>query len=133
MYGYRAYIEMLLSYGEDAKKLQLTYSLFYKDDPQRFDIAALEGDNVNSGFIKRRTFIRGSQLLDMIGCIHADIFFQDRYLINQVNVRLRFIRSRDSFALFEAEENRIIIEDIIFVCSKGQIEPGHGCGTRQEV
>jgi len=31
MYGYRAYIETLPSYGENAKKMQLTCSLFYKD------------------------------------------------------------------------------------------------------
>ena len=66
---------MLLSYGEDAKKLQLTSSLFYKDDPQKFDIVAMEGDYANSGFVKRRTFIRANQPLDMIGCIHADLFF----------------------------------------------------------
>jgi len=59
----------------------------------------------------------------MIGRIHADIFFQDRYLINQVNVRLRFIRSRDSFALIENEENRIIIEDMILFVQKVKLSP----------
>jgi len=118
MYGYRAYIEMLLSYGEDAKKSQLTSSLFYKDDPHKFDILDLDGDNANTGFVKRRTFIQGSQQLDMIGCIHADLFFQDRYLINQVNVKLRFIRSRDSFALIEDDQNRIVIEDMVLYVRK---------------
>jgi len=91
----------------------LISSLFYKDDLQKFSVADLAGNNANSGFVKRRTFIRASQQLEMIGRIHADVFFQDRYLINQGNVKLRFIRSRDSFSLIEADENRIIIEDMV--------------------
>jgi len=50
-YGYRAYIEMLLSYGDDAKKTQLTSSLYYKDEVGKFDNRDLAGDNVNPGFI----------------------------------------------------------------------------------
>ena len=118
IYGYRAYIETLLLYGEVAKKSQLTSSLFYKDDPQKFDVSELAGNDANSGFVKRRTFIRANQWLDMIGHIHADLFFQDRYLINQVNVKLRFIRSQDTFALVEADENRIIIADMVLCVRK---------------
>jgi len=50
-------------------------------------------------------------------------FFQDRYLISQVNARLRFIRSRDSFALIDAEENRIIIEDVVLFVRKVKLSP----------
>jgi len=110
MYGYRAYMETLLSYGEDAKKSQLTSSLFYKDDPQKFDVLELAGNDANSRFVKRRTFIRASQQLDMIGHIHADLFCR----IDISLIKLRFIRSRDSFLLIEAEENcRIINEDMV--------------------
>ena len=35
----------------------------------------------------------------MVGRIHADIFSQEKYLLNKVDLRLRFIRSRDSFCL----------------------------------
>ena len=118
MYPYRAYFETLLSYGEDAKKSQLTSSLFYKDDPHRFDSLTTTGDRVNSGFVKRRSFIEGSKQLDMIGRIHSDLFFQERYLLNQVNVKLRFIRSRDAFALIEQDENRIVIEDMVLYVRK---------------
>ena len=58
MYGYRAYIEMLLSYKEDAKKTQLTSSLLYQDEPQKFDIVDLDGANAKSGFVTRRTFMQ---------------------------------------------------------------------------
>ena len=36
-YPYRAMLETLLSYGEDAKKTQLTSSLYYKDQCGRMD------------------------------------------------------------------------------------------------
>jgi len=40
-----------------------------------------------------------------------------------VNVRLRFIRSRDSFSLIEGEENRIIIEDMVLFVRKVKLSP----------
>ena len=36
-YAYRAMLETLLSYGEDAKKSQLTCELYYKDDAGKMD------------------------------------------------------------------------------------------------
>jgi len=42
-YGYHAYIKTLLSYGEDAKKSQLTSSLYCKDQASKFDNTLLAG------------------------------------------------------------------------------------------
>ena len=33
----------------------------------------------------------------MIGRIHADLFFENRYLLNEVNVKIKLTRSRDAF------------------------------------
>src|SRR6266516_5004450 len=35
----------------------------------------------------------------MIGCIHADLFFQEKYLPSDVGLKLRLVRSKNSFAL----------------------------------
>jgi len=40
-YPYRAILETLLSYGEDAKKTQLTSALYYKDAAGQMDTLAL--------------------------------------------------------------------------------------------
>jgi len=53
--------------------------------------------------------------MDMIGRIHADLFFQDRYRLNEVNVKDRFITSWDSFSLIE---NRIGFESVILYVRK---------------
>jgi len=79
----------------------------------RFDQWDVAGNNAKPGFVWRRQFIKESKEVDMTGCIHADLFFQDRYLLNEVNVKIRFISSRDSFSLIEEHENRIVIESTI--------------------
>ena len=43
-YPYRAILETLLSYGEDAKKTQLTSALYYKDDVGRMDTVTVDAD-----------------------------------------------------------------------------------------
>jgi hypothetical protein len=99
-YGCRAYIETLLSYGSDAKSSQLTSALFYKDEAGKMDkpnpFAVDDGDK-NSGLVKRQTFAASSGEIDMIGRIHFSIFFQERYMLNEVNVRIKLIRSNDAF------------------------------------
>jgi len=44
-----------------------------------------------------------SRTFDMIGRLHADIFFQDRYMINEVGVKIKLTRSRDDFCLIGAK------------------------------
>ncbi|GFY32025.1 uncharacterized protein F54H12.2 [Trichonephila clavipes] len=67
-YPYRSYIETLLNHGYDSKTSQLTAELFYKDS--------------DDGLKKRTEFFKESATVDMIGCIHSDLFHQDRLLLN---------------------------------------------------
>jgi len=98
-YPYRAFIEALLSDGSDSKTSQLSGGLFYKDDAGRMNNVDVDGDNTNSGFLERRALTAESRILDLMGRIHADIFFQDRYMLNEVNVKIKFTRSKDAFCL----------------------------------
>jgi len=98
-YPYRAMFETLLSYGEDAKTSQLTSALFYKDDGGRMDSVAVDGANTNVGFLKRHALARESREIDMIGRLHADIFFQERYMLNEVGVKIKLVCSKDAFCL----------------------------------
>jgi len=54
----------------------------------------------------------------MIGCIHADLFFQDRYIINQVNIKVRLIPSRDVFSLMGGTQHKDDIENAILYIQK---------------
>ena len=101
-YPYRAYIETLLSYGPPAKKSHLTASLFYKDEAGKMDKTnpdAAEDIDLNKGLMKRASFTSRSNEVDMVGRIHSDIFFQERYMLNEVNTRIKLTRSKDAFCL----------------------------------
>ena len=71
-------METLLSYGEDAKRTQLTSALFYKDRAGRIDSVDLADNAANYGLLKRHALGLESRTCDMMGRLHADIFFQDR-------------------------------------------------------
>ncbi len=79
-YPYRAIMETLLSYGPAAKSSHLTSGLFYKDSAERTDFSnpTVEDKTVrNEGLYQRFLHAKGSKMKDLIGPIHADIFFQD--------------------------------------------------------
>ena len=81
----------LPSYGEDAKSFQLTSALFYKDQAGTMDSIDV-GDNAalrNNGLMKRRAIGRQSRDFDMMGRLHADIFFQDRYMLNEIGIKMK--------------------------------------------
>ena len=98
-YPYRAIIETLLSYGRDAKESQLTSALFYKDEAGKMDDTTIAAATRNPGFWLRYGLTSQSKNVDMMGRIHADIFFQDRYLLNEVNVKIKLTRSKTNFCL----------------------------------
>ena len=100
-YPYRAMIETLLNYGEDAKSSQLSMAMFYKDTPGNMDVVnpvADDGD-ANMGLKARYTFTKESNTVDMMGPIHSDIFFQDRLILTGVKLRLKLNRANHSFCL----------------------------------
>lgn len=106
-YPYRAMIETLLSYDKAAKTTQLTASLFSKDTASKMDNVNCTASDAetNVGLKKRRKRILGSRVIDMIGPIHGDLFFQDKHLINGVDLKLKLIRSSDAFCLMASGEN----------------------------
>lgn len=100
-YPYRAYLETLLNYGSDAKKTQLESALWNKDTAGKLD--EVTGDN--DGFTSRKAYIERSRAVDMMGRLHLDMFAQQRYLLNGVNVKLRLVRSKSEFALMSHADN----------------------------
>ena len=95
-------LETLLSYGEDAKRSQLTSALFYKDQAGRMDSVDFADDADNDGLVKRRELSKESRTFDMMGRLHADIFFRDRYMLNDVGIKIKLVRSKDVFCLMGA-------------------------------
>jgi hypothetical protein len=109
--AHRAYIEDLLSYGPGAKKSQLTCALFYKDEAGKMDTNDPSAAETNKGLVMRSSFTAGGKEVDLVGRLHADIFFQSRYMLNEVNIRIKLARSKDIFCLMtsEAEQYKVKI------------------------
>ena len=62
-----------------------------------------DASNPNTALKRRAQYIRGNRALDLIGHLHCDVFNQDKFLINGVEVRMRLVRSKDSFCLMESK------------------------------
>ena len=84
-----------MNYGSDAAESQLTCALYYKDKAEEMETA----DVANDGWNSRQEFSKLSKSIDMIGMPFGDIFNQNRYLINNVNMKLRLLRHNPEFCL----------------------------------
>lgn len=128
-YPYRAYIETLLNYGPSAKTSHLTTALWYTDDPDSFDnLIGVPSSVDNTGLTSRAKFINGGKTVDMIGHLHCDVFNQDKFLLNGVEVRLRMVRSKDAFCLMETPvaniSHKVQITEATLMVRRAKINPG---------
>lgn len=123
-YPYRAMIETLLRYGQDAKSTQQISSLFIKDDFDHPEDTDPTGGN--NGLYLRAKHIQLSKYLDLQGPIFHDLFSMKRYLINQVDVKLKLYRSSPAFCLNSGDASpdyRIDIYDIYLLARKIRVNP----------
>ena len=60
-----------------------------------------------------------SNAVDMMGPIHSDLFFQERLLLNGVNLRIRLNRTKNTFCLVSSaaapQFKVVIIQAILYV------------------
>ena len=125
-YPYRAYIETLLSYGPSAKNSQLTSALYYKDVATKMDDANPLDANANGGLKKRHAFFNDGEIVDMLGCIHGDLFFQEKYLPSDVGIRLRLVRSKNAFCLMSDAAQptfKVKLHDVKLLIRKVKLSP----------
>ncbi|XP_070152489.1 uncharacterized protein F54H12.2-like [Polyergus mexicanus] len=124
-YAYRAYIEALLNYSSPAKTSHLTSCLWDADTPGQMD-EPMESKSPNSALVRRARYIHGGRALDLVGHLHCDVFNQDKFLINGVEVRLRLVRSKDSFCLMDSNGSsaKVHILDASLLVRRAKISAG---------
>ena len=122
LYHYRALIETLLSYGKEAKESQLTMGLYYKDTAGSMN----DINDGNAGLVARRRFTSDSRTVQLIGKIHSDMFFQSRYLLNGVDLKLKLHRNSDRLVLMATENSnfKLKIVNASFFVRKVKINNG---------
>jgi len=94
-YPYKAYIQTLLSYEAAAKESHLASALWYPDTAGHFESRAAE----NIGYTQRARYTAASRKVDLYGPLFADIFNVERLMLNEVELKVKLIRSKDVFSL----------------------------------
>ena len=90
-YAYRAFF---------AKDSHLTCALWY-DTAGKMDTTMTSTTCPNKGLDKRKSFIEKSKVVDIIDHLHSDVFNQQKCLMNGVEIRVRLVKSKDSFCLMD--------------------------------
>ncbi|KAK6175876.1 hypothetical protein SNE40_014253 [Patella caerulea] len=121
---YRCYLENLLSYGTDAQKSHLLSCQWRLDTPGHFESCDVSDAGSNNGFKHRAKSFKGSKSVDMLGKLHLDLFSQSKYLLNGVDMRLRFVRSKDAFCLMAATNDfKVVIEKASLFIRRLKLNP----------
>lgn len=104
-YHYRAYIENLLNYGKDAATTHLESVGWYLDQEEMDAIEAVRPNNLNEGYIKRAELFSKSNVVELMGKIHGDMFNQDKFLINGVDLRVTLSLEKPDFYLHSKNDD----------------------------
>ena len=121
-YQYKAYLQKLLSLGREGKLSQLSTQLWVKDTQPDSDDAKT-GD---PALVSRTKPFLLSKTVHLVSDICHDLFQMDRYLLNQVEIGMKFYQSKPAFYLMTDTINpnfRIDIVDMVLNVCKVQLNP----------
>lgn len=119
-YPARCYMETLLAYDTSAKSSHMGMRLWAKDDGNMDSYK--KGENL--GVDARRDLMKNSKVVQLMGPIHCDFFNQDRFLINNVELRIKLTKSRDAFVLMSSKETeKLEILDATLLVRKVRLSP----------
>lgn len=120
-YQYRSYLQKLLSLGREGKLSQLSTQLWVKDTQP-------DSDDAKSGdpaLVSRTKPFLQSKVVHLVSDI-CHLFRMDRYLLNQVEIGMKFYQSKPAFYLMTdvIDANfRIDIVDMVLNVCKVQLNP----------
>ena len=120
LYPYRAYMHMLLNYNESAKSTQCQCALWYPDTAGQFDTLGA----TNAGYASRTALTEKSKVVQMMDRLVSDIFLQQRYIPNGVDIVIKLSPAKPSFCLMSATADvRFTILDATLYCRKVKLNP----------
>ena len=123
-YPYRAYLENLMSYNNNSKQSHLAATdMWYLDTPGKLE-KNVRADG-NEGLVARRTCIAESKTAELCGRLHLDMFMQEKYIPNGVEIRLRLNRASPNFCLIGdgTTVGKIVIEKVSMNIRNVQLIP----------
>lgn len=118
-YHYRGFMTDELNHGMEGKDSHLSAANWFEDTPGKHDTIGAE----NKGYENRQKSVAGSKSLELIGGIHADIFKQGRFLLNNVQMQLKFYRAKDAFVLMSTGTEKVKMLEARLLVRKVKISP----------
>ena len=88
--------------------------------------AQVNEDERNFGLEKRASSTDDGATVELIRRIHSDVFFQDRFMLNEVNVRVSPVRNKDSFCIMSDEAHacyKVKVISAVLLVRKVQLSP----------
>lgn len=123
-YGYRSYIEKLLNYGYEAKQTHLQTDMWFKDIAGQFDtITNTEAGGVNTGYQSRKRMCANGNIFELYGHLHCDVFNQNKYMINGVEIAIRLVKQKADFCLISTAAATFEITEANLFVRKVKINP----------
>lgn len=124
-YSYRSYIEKLLNYGHEAKNTHLQTDMWFKDTAHQMDRITPTAEGLsNLGYENRKILAGEGQTIELYGHLHCDLFNQNKYLLNGVEVSIRLIKEKPEFCLISDVEGATFeITDANLYVRKVRINP----------
>ena len=119
LYSYKAYLENVLSHGVEAETSYLTAEGFYKQEAGKFE------STEDSSFTKRKTKTDNGKKYQCMGRLHVDLFQQSRAMLNNVNIKIKLVKNKNTFSIFSPSTDNVSyklkITDIAFYIRKLRI------------
>ena len=114
-YPWKAGIETLLNFGCDAKKSHLANIMYYKNTREDAD----------TGVLKRKEIVKESQEFELFGPLHVDFFFQNKYLVSNVPIRIKITRSQPAFYMINQSgvPCKIKLTEAVLLVKRVQVAP----------
>ena len=115
MYAYKAYLYNLLIFDRGSKETHLQGSGWYEDTEGYMDSVGKD----NKGFTARKDWMGTSKAVEMCGPILLDMMQQNKYLLQNTDISLKFLRSKPDFQIMynattgKATNFKVIIQKAI--------------------
>ena len=126
-YAHRSILEVLLNYDKKAAESQLDCGLFCKDTAEQMEEMDITADPVlNTGLGTRSEWTKTRKTVELQGSIQSDLFYQEKLILNGVDLTVKLHRHKPEFCLLSADTApayKIIIVNSIFYVRKIELTP----------
>lgn len=111
-YPHWAFIEAMFNHSDGTLGTHFSTGVFSKDKPEQHESTDLVGNNTD--FINRASLTNQSRKLVLLGHLHSDLFFQEKLLLNGVDVKIKLACNKDAFCLMAVDPGHCYKLNLLF-------------------